>query len=138
MSNLFKVSEAAALALHASALMAGAQGRLLRTREIARRLNASEAHLAKVLLSLQHAGLVRSMRGPSGGSQLARPADRITLRHIYEAVEGPLKVAKCMFKEPVCGRPRCALGGFLRDVNQQVVDKLRNTRLSDFVLELGG
>jgi Rrf2 family protein len=137
-SNPFRVSEASALALHAAALMAGAPDRLLRTREIAERLSASEAHLAKVLLSLQHAGLVRSMRGPAGGSRLARPAEKITLRHIYEAVEGPLKVAKCMFKEPVCGRPRCALGGFLRDINLQVAEKLRNTKLSDFVLELGG
>ena len=78
------------------------------------------------------------MRSVAGGSQLARPAEKITLRHIYEAVDGPLKVAKCMFKEPVCGRHRCALGGFIKDINQQVADKLRNTKLSDFVLELGG
>ncbi len=138
MASLFKISEAAALALHAAALMAGTPDRLLRTRNIAERLEASEAHLAKVLLVLQRAGIVRSVRGPAGGSKLARPAEKITLKQIYEAVEGPLKVAKCMFRKPVCGRRRCALGGFLESINRQVADKLRNTKLSDFTLELGG
>lgn len=138
MANPFHVSEAAALGLHAAAIMAGTQDRRLQTREIATRLNASEAHLAKVMLAMRRAGIIISVRGPAGGSVLARPPERITLRQIYEAIEGPLKVRRCMFSEPVCGRSRCALGGFLRSINQQIAAKLAGTRLSDFVLQLRG
>jgi Rrf2 family protein len=138
MPNLFRVSEMSALGLHAMALLAGTPGRLLQTREIARRLQASEATLTKVLIALRRARLIRTMRGPKGGSILARPPERISLKHIYEAVEGPLRIGKCMFNRPVCGRRRCALGGFLEDINVQVADKLKGTKLSEFTLALGG
>ena len=138
MPNLFRVSEMSALGLHAMALLAGTPGRLVQTREIARRLQASEATLTKVLIALRRARLIKTMRGPKGGSALGRSPERISLKQIYEAVEGKLKVGKCMFNHPVCGRRRCALGGFLEDINRQVADKLKETKLSDFTLAMGG
>jgi len=138
MGNPFHVSEAAALGLHAAAILAGTRDRRVQAREIAVSLKASEAHLAKVMLALRRAGIIKSVRGPAGGSMLARPPEKITLRQIYEAIEGPLKINRCMFSEPVCGRSRCGLGGFLRSVDDQVRSKLDGTKLSEFTLQLGG
>lgn len=137
-SNLFHVSEAANLALHAMALLAGTGDRLVPTRDLAERLKASAHHLAKVMADLERNGLVQGVRGPSGGYRLARPAERITLKAVFEAIEGPLRVGKCMFGMPVCGGRECILGGFFKDVNQQVADKLTNTMLSEIVLKMGG
>lgn len=136
-SNLFHVSEAANLALHAMALLAGTGDRLLRTQDIAERLKASAHHLAKVMANLERAGLVQGVRGPSGGYRLARPAERIALKAVFEAIEGPMRVGKCMFGMPVCGGRGCILGGFFKDVNQQVADKLSGTMLSEIVLKMG-
>lgn len=157
MANLLHVSEAAALALHSMALMAGCEdrsagattdrnrpgaerraGRLLQTRQMADRLQASDATLAKVLAELRRARLVQTVRGPRGGMRLARPAEKITLGHIYEAIEGPLRVSRCMFREPVCGKRRCVLSGFLETVSRQVSEKLKATKLSDFAIGLRG
>jgi Rrf2 family protein len=136
-SNLFRVSEAANLALHASAVLAGTGNRLVRTLEIAAGLKASTAHLAKVLGALERAGLVTGTRGPSGGYRLNRPAERISLKEVYEAIEGPLAVGKCLFGVPVCNGDRCILGGFFEKVNRQVADKLSKTRLSETVVRIG-
>jgi Rrf2 family protein len=46
--------------------------------------------LEKILAELRQAGLVRSQRGAGGGSELARPAEEITLADVIRAVDGPL------------------------------------------------
>ena len=137
-SGPFRVSEAANLGLHALAVIAAASEPVTRTREIAARLKASTAHLAKVMLALEHAGLVAGTRGPSGGYRLTRPARQITLREIYEAVEGPMQARACLFGEPVCGTKGCALSGYFGRLNRDVMRTLERTRLTDLVKEFGG
>lgn len=137
MASVFKVSEASSLGLHAALLLAKANGARLRIRDIARALGASEAHLAKVMGRLEDSGLVKGTRGPAGGYALARPAREVTLRRVYEAVEGPVTAERCVFGVPVCDGRGCALGGFFRGVNRQVVDKLSRTRLSDVKIPIG-
>ena len=66
MAHLFKVTEAAALGLHAAAVLAGTPGRLVRSREIAEELGASEAHLAKVMLQMRRADAKGRPFAPKG------------------------------------------------------------------------
>lgn len=55
---------------------------------IAGRQAIPEAYLAKLLAPLKTAGIVATFRGPTGGLALARPAQRISLLEIVEALEG--------------------------------------------------
>jgi Rrf2 family protein len=48
--------------------------------------------LEQILLVLRKGGVLHSRRGAGGGYQLARPANRITLREILELVDGPLEL----------------------------------------------
>ncbi len=137
-SGPFRVSEAANLGLHALAVIAAGPEPTCRTREIAARLKVSLAHLAKVMVALDHAGLVMGTRGPAGGYQLARPASRISLKEIYEAIEGPMGIRSCLFGEPVCDTKGCALSGYFGRLNRDVARTLARTRLTDLVKEFGG
>jgi Rrf2 family protein len=56
-------------------------------REIALKRNIPDAFIHQVMASLARAGLIRSMRGPSGGHQLAIPAERITIAEIAGALD---------------------------------------------------
>lgn len=47
-------------------------------------------YLQKVLQQLVRANVLESLRGPQGGFVLAKPADKLNLREIIEAIEGPL------------------------------------------------
>ncbi len=55
---------------------------------IAKRQGISDAYLDQLLTLLRRAGLVRSVRGPRGGHELARPAGEITLMAALAALEG--------------------------------------------------
>jgi Rrf2 family iron-sulfur cluster assembly transcriptional regulator len=66
------------------------QGEPVRMREIGGRQGIPARYLEQIFQRLRRAGLVASKRGPGGGYLLARPAAEITLRHVVEAVEGPL------------------------------------------------
>ena len=131
MSGLVRASEAVALALHATAIIAGADGARLTAAAIAERLAASEAHLAKVLQRLAKAGLVRGTRGPHGGFMLTKPAARITLRQVYEAIEGPLGVRSCMIDSPVCGKTECQLGDLFERLSEEASGTLGKMTLAD-------
>ena len=137
MANMFHASEAASLGLHAAALLARSPERLVPVKELARVLEASAAHLAKVLQALERAGLVKAVRGPSGGFQLARPAARVSLKQVYEAVEGPFGDGRCLFGVRACRGDGCPLGGFTRSLSARIVDRLGRTRLSDVKVKLG-
>ena len=60
----------------------------MRITDIARKTGTPEKFLEQILLSLRHAGLVKSRRGAEGGYALQRPPDQILLRDILDAVEG--------------------------------------------------
>ncbi len=137
MANPFHVSEAASLGLHAALLLARTPDRRLPVRELAGTLKVSAAHLAKVLQALERAGLVEATRGPAGGFRLTRPAARVSLRQVYEAIEGPLTNGRCMFGVPACDGNGCPLGAFTRSLTKRVVDKLSRTRLADVKVKLG-
>jgi Rrf2 family protein len=64
----------------------------LQSSEIAERQHIPEAYLNQLLITLRKSGLVRSLRGPQGGHQLARQPSQITLAEIVNALEGPTTV----------------------------------------------
>jgi Rrf2 family protein len=135
MSSLIRTTDAAALALHAAAVLAGARGSRVSAADIARALGASEAHTSKVLQRLSKAGLVRGRRGPGGGFTLTRPPDRVTLREVYEAMEGPLKIQTCMLGTPVCDRRSCPLGSLFDRLSEDVFRTLEGMTLEDIELQ---
>jgi Rrf2 family protein len=137
-SHFIRASEAATLGLHAAALLARTDRGLLTAREIAHRLEVSEAHLAKVLSLLERADIVAGTRGPSGGYRLTRPADRISVQEVYEAVEGPLGPARCPFSVPVCDGTQCVLGKFFRGLARDLAEELHRTTIADITIKPGG
>ena len=60
----------------------------IQSREIAARQKMPEAYLHQVLSALNRGGLVRSVRGPSGGHELARDPSEITLYDAFEVLDG--------------------------------------------------
>lgn len=64
-------------------------------REISACQGVSRKYLEQLLSPLRAAGLVRSVRGPGGGYELMRPPEEITIRQIYEVIEGPAELDAC-------------------------------------------
>lgn len=63
--------------------------------QLAAHYDVPVAYLAKQLQALVRAGILAASTGPRGGFRLARPADRITLLDIVEAVDGAAPFYVC-------------------------------------------
>ncbi len=135
MSNYFKMSEAGSIALHAMIMLSKNPNRLVRIREIADTFCVSEAHLAKVLNRLVRSGLIIGTRGPAGGYKLNKPAKEISLKEIYETIEGKLKENRCLFSITICDGTGCTIGDFFTKKSQQIEKKLSKTKLADIKLK---
>jgi Rrf2 family protein len=126
-----RLSHASTYAVHALAHLAAAgEKRLVLSYDIARAWGLSEGYLLKVLRQLVSAQLVRSRKGPHGGYRLAKPAARITLLEIVEAVDGPVRV-----EESVAAGSRGPLNGLIQEICAEVAGLVRRrlgrVRLSD-------
>src|SRR5689334_1875547 len=62
-------------------------GALMDSQALARSVNTNPVVVRRILLSLRAAGLIETIAGKYGGSRLRKPAARITLRDVYDAIE---------------------------------------------------
>jgi Rrf2 family protein len=62
-----------------------ARGRLVSSRDLAARHDLPARHLEPVLQALVRAGILKGVRGPRGGYELARERKRISLEDILKA-----------------------------------------------------
>ena len=86
-------------------------GGLASAADIAERTHIGLPTVSKLLKELQHAGLVRSVRGAHGGYQLARSTGEINAADIIDAVEGPVALTECSNGSGLCGIEATCLVG---------------------------
>src|SRR3989449_11380081 len=101
-------------------------------RDISRDTAIPETFLSKIFQTLATKGLIRSRRGFRAGFRLARPAERITLREIVEALQGPIEYHQGL--EHLRGRgarPRCHLRPVVGQVLEKVASILEQEKLAD-------
>lgn len=65
-----------------------AQGGVLQVAEIATRQGIPDRYLEQMLTSLRRGRILRSLRGPRGGYQLARPPAEIRIAEVVACLEG--------------------------------------------------
>lgn len=131
MAVIFKISDAVAIGLHAGMMLAVDQARPVTARRIAQTFDVSEAHLVKILQTMHRAGLVKGTRGPGGGYRLSRPADKISLLNLVEAIEGPMEAQDCLLHHAICHNRNCILGPLVKTINTQTLDYLRGHTVKD-------
>lgn len=110
MGKILNISEAASIAIHSMALIAGSAERL-NVGMLAERTSFSRNHIAKILNQLVKNDFLKSERGPSGGFLLNRPSGSITLLEVYESVEGSLDQQVCNQQCDLCITRGCVFGG---------------------------
>jgi len=85
------------------ALTRGAGDGRLSARRISDAMAIPVRFLPQVLGDLQRAGLVEASTGRAGGYRLAKPAERISLLEVIEAVEGDGRRRTCVLRGGPCG-----------------------------------
>jgi len=90
--------------------------------------------LARIMAKLSNAGLLESEQGHGGGSRLARPANKITLREAVEAVECPFGVTRCIMQNRACGEGvPCVLHDAWEEGQQTILKYLDKQTIEEFI-----
>jgi Rrf2 family protein len=134
-NSIVHLSDAALIAIHALAGLASAPGRLVQSKDLAAIIDASENHVAKVMQRLVKAGLVRSLKGPSGGFALAKDAGGISFKEAIEAVDGSLTGDFCPFRTDRCHPGECIFGHELGRHAAELVSYLDTRTIADIAAE---
>lgn len=65
-------------------------------------MRVSVPYLAKIMRNLVRSGIVHSDPGARGGYRLLRGPEEITLREIYEVMEGGFHTVECLLNPRIC------------------------------------
>lgn len=91
-----KLSDGIEQAIHSVTMLCGlSPNGVLSAAALAEFHGVSTSYLLKHLQALSRHGILNTVPGPKGGYNLARPAGKITLLDIVQAVEGPEPAFRC-------------------------------------------
>jgi Rrf2 family protein len=129
-----------AVAVHVLTALAVSDGKPLRSEDLAYSANTGAVVIRGLLSRLNDAGLTRSQLGTGGGALLAKPAGKIRLLDVYEAVEDTELFS--MHRTPPC--KTCAVGGNILDAlrpaltraRKALEDELASTTIGDISKEV--
>ncbi|MCF2668638.1 RrF2 family transcriptional regulator [Faecalicatena contorta] len=105
---------------------------------IAARQNISERYLEQLVALLRKAGLVKSIRGATGGYILAKNAAEISVGDILRALEGSLEPVKCaaFYSEEGCmASDGCVTKYVWQKINDSINETVNQMMLDELVRE---
>lgn len=132
-SATMQVNARTEYAVRAMLELARDPGRRRTVGDLARRQHIPATVLPAIVQALARAGLVESTRGYRGGVRLAIAAQDVSLRSIWEAVEGPLVLARCSSAPGPCPLGLdgdCSLRPVWEETQARVLDLWEQTSLA--------
>src|SRR5262249_11363354 len=91
------------------------------------------SYLEPVFGKLRRAGLVEGVRGPGGGSRLARAANAVSVADIIVAVDEPIDQTQCGGKENCQDDKRCMTHELWANLNAHIFKFLCSVSLEQLV-----
>ncbi len=113
------------------------RGQVVEAKLMAEELKIPLRFLLKILRLLTRAGITESYQGLNGGYALARAPGDISLLDVIEAVEGPVKINRCLIAPEECNRRAasyCPMHKTLFSIQQSLIEEFRKRNFAD----LGG
>jgi Rrf2 family protein len=107
--------------------------------EIQERQRIPQHYLSKILRRLVASGLLASTPGARGGFRLQAPPRRISLRDVYECIEGPLSLMECIEDEEAfcCFAPVCTQRSVWRGAQEALARYLEQVLIGDIADQRG-
>lgn len=111
-------------------------GTRLPTRTIHEEMLIPRPILQRIIAELARCRLVLTFPGQGGGVQLARSAEEITLRHVWEVIEGPLQISECLQADVECPLERtCPVQSRWERLQFLLVKELEATTIAQLASE---
>src|ERR1043166_7453075 len=126
-------SQTAEYALRAVVSLADSAGEPRTTQQIANLTQVPLDYLSKVMQALGRCGLIESQRGKHGGFTLARPANRLTILDVLNAVDPLPRIRNCPLPLKSHSRHLGPLHRRLDDALASVKKAFAETAISDLL-----
>ncbi len=113
------------------------EGAVVPLKEIAERQNISVKYQEQIVLLMNRAGFLQSVRGAQGGYRLVKPPEQYTVGSILRATEGSLAPVACLEEgESHCGQCHdCETLWFWEGLDQTIDQYVDRFTLADFLKE---
>lgn len=99
--------------------------------EIAQQTEIPEPFLRKIFANMARNGIVRSRRGLTGGVELIRDIDTITIYDVVVAVEGEMAIYKCLKNPGICVKSgRCETQHMWSEIQESLKATLKRIRIT--------
>jgi len=109
-------------------------GRPMSGPAIAAQMGVPARFLPQITGALVRAGLLTSRAGRSGGYQLARPADRISILDVVEAADGAGRRETCVLRGGPCrAHGRCDVHDVFFAAQEALLSRLREATLASVI-----
>ena len=106
----------------------------LSLREIAKKQGISEKYLEQIIIQLKTMGPVTAVRGPKGGYMLSLPPSQITLRSLFDILEGSDGIVECVQDPSLCKRVgNCISRNLWVTLEKSIRETLNSTTLEDLI-----
>ena len=106
-------------------------------KEMTERLDIPYHFLAKILQDLARKGLLRSLKGPTGGFALGLPPKELTLFRIVEAIDGADFKSKCILGFAECsGKDPCAVHEHWAKIRDDVYNMLIGKNIAQMAKDM--
>ena len=109
--------------------------KLYNSKDLSTELNIPLPTVSKVLKSLVHSNLLKSLQGSQGGYKLALPPNKISAADIIESLEGPVSLTACCVEDGCEFSNVCSVSKSWQKVNTVIVDKLKSVSLIEMISE---
>lgn len=135
MLRLSKKADYALMAMRHLAMRADAGSSS--AREIAEQFDIPVELLAKVLQRLTRTGLLASHQGTRGGYVLGRPASRISVADVIQAIDGPVAVTACGSGADSCDQyEKCNIRDPLWRIKDRILSALADCTVQELATEV--
>src|SRR5208337_5634236 len=109
-------------------------------KEISARQAISPRYIEQIFQKLKKAGIIKSIRGPSGGYYLAKKFEEIRVGDIVRATEGSVHLVPCAAPRPTskkaCDRiEQCVVRDVWAEASQRLLAYLDSVTLQDLCTE---
>src|SRR6476646_8332182 len=108
-----------AFAVHVMAVLALERADCCPSSRLAQTVNTNPVVIRRLLIELQEAGLISTLRGPNGGAILKRKPEKLTLREIRRAVDH----GNLLGRHPNEPSPECPVGKRIGKVMERIQDR---------------
>lgn len=111
------------------------KGAVVSLTEISQAQNIPDKFLAKIFQSMTRAGILKSHRGVRGGFSLTRPAKKISIADILNAIQGDTDPVKCISNgQPCSKRGDCAVRDLILEGRKQMFAYYEKQTLEDLTV----